>query len=71
MRQYLERMYNERADLEGKIRRARRVLSGNPYGMDKRQTELLAGQLEAMEEYLQRLDDRLAYEKTKETEEGR
>lgn len=66
MREYVKRMYQERKDLEGKMKRAAKAVESNPYGMDKTQSVLLAKQLRAMKEYRDCLDERIEYEKTKE-----
>lgn len=65
MRKYLERMLEEKKDLEGKIKKAKKTIENNPFGMDKHQVILLAEQVKAMEVYLGCLIDRIEYEEKK------
>jgi hypothetical protein len=65
MQQYVERMVQEKADLEGKIKRAKKAVENPPYGADKHGMILLAEQVKAMETYLACLDERIDYEKNK------
>jgi len=62
MQHYLERMVNEKEDLECKIKRAKKAIENPPYGMDKTQTTLLVKQVKAMEEYLACLTERIEYD---------
>lgn len=62
MQHYLERMVNEKEDLEGKIKRAKKAIENPPYGMDKTQTTLLVKQVKAMEECLACLTERIEYD---------
>ena len=62
MKQYVERMFVERRDLKGKIRKEKETINKNPYGMDKTQKMLLAQQLTHMESYLDVLNQRIEYE---------
>ena len=65
MKQYVERMYTEKEDLERKIKKAKAVIEIVPFGMDKTQIMLLAEQVKAMEQYLSVLNERIAYESKK------
>ena len=62
MQHYLERMVNEKEDLEGKIKRAKKAIENPPYGMDKTQTTLWVKQVKEMEEYLACLTERIEYD---------
>ena len=62
MQHYLERMVNEKEDLEGKIKRAKKAIENPPYGMDKTQSALLVKQVKAMEEHLACLTERIEYD---------
>lgn len=62
MRQYLERMLEEKKDLEGKIKKAKKAIENNPFGMDKHQVILLAEQVKAMEVYLGCLNERIKFD---------
>ena len=62
MQHYLERMVNEKEDLECKIKRAKKAIENPPYGMDKTQSALLVKQVKAMEEYLAYLTERIEYD---------
>lgn len=65
MKLYVERMKAERENLEGKIKRAKKIVEDVPYGMDKTQVLLLVEQIKAMELYLNCLDERMKYEEEK------
>jgi hypothetical protein len=65
MKLYVERMKAERENLEGKIKRAKKIVENVPYGMDKTQILLLVEQIKAMEVYLNCLDERMKYEEEK------
>lgn len=65
MKLYVERMKTERENLEGKIKRAKKIVEDVPYGMDKTQVLLLVEQIKAMEVYLNCLDERMKYEEEK------
>lgn len=65
MRKYIERLFVEKNDLEGKIRKAKKVIKVPPYDMDKTQRMLLIEQLKIMEDYLSCLNERIEYEKSK------
>lgn len=65
MKLYVERMKAERENLEGKIKRAKKIVEDVPYGMDKTQVLLLVEQIKAMEVYLNCLDERMKYEEEK------
>lgn len=64
MKQYQERLFRERKDLVGRIKKAKQTISAVPYGIDKHQIMLLAEQVKVMEQYLSILDERIDYEKT-------
>lgn len=64
MRQYVERMKQERHDLVSKITKAKKVIEDPPFDIDKHQIMLLAKQIKAMQEYEECLSERLNYEKT-------
>lgn len=65
MKLYVERMKAERENLEGKIKRVKKIVENVPYGMDKTQILLLVEQIKAMEVYLNCLDERMKYEEEK------
>jgi len=65
MQQYVERMITEKKDLEGKIKKAQQAIDSNPYGMDVTQKDLLCKQLGFMKNYLDCLNKRLEYERSK------
>lgn len=65
MQRYIERMYNERDDLKGKIEKAKKALENPPYGSDEEGLKLLALQLTHMEKYLNVLERRITYEEGK------
>lgn len=41
MKQYIEKMINEKQDLEGKIARAEKVIAKNPFDLDEMGRHLL------------------------------
>lgn len=55
-------MLQEKDDLTGKIKKAKSAIESNPYGMNKTQMMMLAEQVKYMENYLNILEERLAYE---------
>ena len=63
MKKYIEKMQNEKADLEGKIARAEKVLESNPFDLDETGRHLLEKQVQAMKVYLDFLEQRIQYEK--------
>ena len=65
MQNYVTRMMQEKEDLQGKIKRAKKVIENIPFGMDKTQIMLLGKQIKIMEEYLDCLSERLVYEENK------
>lgn len=65
MQNYVTRMIQEKEDLQGKIKRAKKVIENIPFGMDKTQIMLLGKQIKIMEEYLDCLSERLVYEENK------
>ena len=62
MKKYIEKMQNEKADLEGKIARAKKVLEINPFDLDETSKHLLEKQVGAMKVYLDFLEQRIQYE---------
>lgn len=62
MQDYLKRMYTERDDLSGKIKRAKKAVENPPYGSDVEGIRMLAEQVRAMENYLYWLNERIRYE---------
>ena len=59
MPDYLKRMLQEREDLEGKIKRAKKAVENPPYGTDEEDMSLLETQVEYMEQYLDVLERRI------------
>ena len=62
MQEYVKKMMVEKKDLEGKIKKAKKVVTEQPFGINKKQIVLLVDQIKAMEEYLDRLNIRIEYE---------
>lgn len=62
MKQYVERMIREKDDLKGKLKKAKAALENRPFDMTDIGFELLAKQVEAMESYLNVLNQRIEYE---------
>lgn len=62
MQKFIERMKIERADLAGKIKRAKAAIENPPFGADKESIDLLSNQVKAMEQYLYWLDERIKKE---------
>lgn len=62
MKQHVERMVREKEDLEGKIKKAKAALEKRPFDMTDIGFELLTKQVEAMESYLNVLNQRIEYE---------
>ena len=65
MKKYIERMITEKADLEGKIARAEKVIETNPFDLDETSKHLLEKQVGAMKVYLDILEQRINYEGNK------
>ena len=63
MKKYIEKMQNEKKDLEGKITRAEKVLESSPFDLDETGRHLLEKQVQAMKVYLDFLEQRIQYEK--------
>lgn len=64
MMQYIKRMETEKADLEGKLRRAKNaLLKADEIRLDKTQTALLERQIEFMDKYLETLNLRIEHDK--------
>jgi len=62
MKQYIEKMVNEKKDLEGKIVKAEKVLASNPFDLDETGKHLLEKQVGAMKVYCDILEQRIRYE---------
>ena len=62
MKKYIEKMQTEKADLEGKIARAEKVLVSSPFDLDETGRHLLEKQVQAMKVYLDFLEQRIQYE---------
>ena len=65
MQKYLEKMLNEKRELDGKISRAEKAIENPPFGSDKKGIELLQKQVESMKVYSSILHDRIIYEEMK------
>ncbi len=65
MKQYIERMVQEKTDLEGKIRKAKKAVENPPFGADKYGLLLLGEQIKFMQSYLEKLNERILYEQEK------
>ena len=59
MPEYVKRMLQEKEDLEGKIKRAKKAIENQPYGMDQEDMNLLETQVGYMEQYLDVLKRRI------------
>lgn len=59
MQKFVERMQVEKADLVGKIKKAKAAIENPPYGMDKSGLDMLGAQVKAMEQYLYWLSERI------------
>lgn len=62
MQEYLKKMYSERDDLAGKIKKAKRIVANPPFGSDTEGIRMLAEQIKPMENYLYWLNERIMYE---------
>ena len=62
MKKYIEKMQTEKADLEGKIAKAEKVLESSPFDLDETGRHLLEKQVQAMKVYLDFLEQRIHYE---------
>lgn len=62
MKQYIERMINEKQELECKIARAEKVIATNPFDLDEMSRHLLEKQVQAMKAYSDVLHQRIKYE---------
>ena len=62
MKQYVEKMVNEKKDLEGKIARNEKLLATDPFDLDDTGKHLLEKQVGAMKVYLDILEQRILYE---------
>lgn len=65
MKQYIEKMINEKSELEGKIARAEKVIATNPFDLDEMGRHLLEKQVQAMKVYCDILAQRIEYERGK------
>lgn len=59
MQKFVERMKTERADLMGKIKKAKAAIENPPFGADKESIDMLSNQVKAMEQYLYWLSERI------------
>jgi hypothetical protein len=59
MPEYVKRMLQEKEDLEGKIKRAKKAVENPPYGMDLEDKNYLETQIGYMEQYLDVLNQRI------------
>ena len=59
MPDYIKRMLQEKEDLEGKIKRAKKAVENPPYGMDLEDKNYLETQIGYMEQYLDVLNRRI------------
>lgn len=62
MKQYIEKMVNEKKDLEGKIEKDEKLLATDPYDLDETGKHLLEKQVGAMKVYRDILEQRIKYE---------
>ena len=62
MKQYVERMVREKEDFAGQMKKAKAALEKRPFDMTDTGFELLKKQVEAMETYLDVLNQRIEYE---------
>lgn len=65
MQEFLKRMYIEKDDLEGKIKKAKKAIENPPFGSDTEGLRMLAEQVKAMESYLYWLNERITHESNK------
>lgn len=65
MQKYVERMIQEQKDLEGKIKKAKEVVTKNPFGMTIEERNYLETQIGYMEQYLDVLKRRIDIAKIK------
>lgn len=65
MQEFLKRMYTEKDDLVGKIKKAKKAVLNPPFGSDTEGIRMLAEQVKAMENYLYWLDERIKHEVNK------
>lgn len=65
MEQHVERMMQEKNELEIKIGKAKKAIEENPFGMDEQQMFLLSEQIAVMENYLSILNNRIGYEESR------
>lgn len=65
MQKFVERMKTERADLMGKIKKAKAVIENPPFGADKESIDMLSNQVKAMEQYFYWLEERIKKETEK------
>lgn len=65
MQKFVERMKTERADLMGKIKKAKAAIENPPFGADKESIDMLSNQVKAMEQYFYWLEERIKKETEK------
>ena len=62
MQKYIERMIEEKKELDGRINKAVKAVENPPYGSDKQGLSLLSKQIEYMKQYSNILEERINYE---------
>ncbi len=65
MQEYLKRMYSERDELSGRIKKAKKAVENPPFGSDSEGIRMLAEQVKPMESYLYWLNERISHEERK------
>ncbi|MBR3197089.1 MAG: hypothetical protein IKF66_01160 [Methanobrevibacter sp.] len=63
MQKYVERMFSEKKELDGRISRAKKAVESPPYGADSESIELLKEQVGYMESYSSILQKRIDKER--------
>lgn len=62
MQEYLKRMFSERNELLGRIKKAEKAVANPPFGSDAEGIRMLAEQIKAMKNYLFWLEERIEHE---------
>lgn len=65
MENYIVKMYTEKKDLEGKIKRLKAALENKSLRLQPYQIDVMKRQLSAMEDYCEILTERIAFENKK------
>ena len=65
MQEFLKRMYTERDELNGRIKKAKKAIKTPPFGSDSEGLRMLAEQTKAMESYAYWLGERITHEEAK------